>query len=459
MRVTTSLCVLALAGCPDRTISAVAVDQGKVEQLDIPAIPNRNVDILFVVDDSLSMADQQASLRANFPRMVEVLESIEGGLPDVQIGVVTPNLGTSALDGTEAAATSGCAGRGEDGVLRRLGAGGPRFLRDVDDGAGGRERNYPGTLADAFSQLADVGTNGCGIEQHLGAIERATDGSHPENAGFLRPEASLAVIVIADEDDCSLAKSSLFDVYPRTDSTWGTRTNFRCTSQGVTCQTPATPFDDALGPREDCHPSDGSGEVASIDHYIDHLKSLKPEPRDLVVAGIVGDPDPFEIVADGGIHVLGSSCPTGSSQVATPAVRTNAFLEGFEQRARTTICDNDLSAGLVEIAAAIKDAIVDPCFDNTLLDVDPTTPGPQYECTVTEVRRHPGENDEELTVLPPCDAAGPPCWRVEEDAEQCSYTAADPHLKLVVDFGGQPTDPYLHIRADCVTANPDIPEL
>jgi hypothetical protein len=65
-------------------------------------------------------------------------------------------------------------------------------------------------LAQAFSQLASVGTNGCGIEQHLEATKRALDGN-PLNAGFVRDSAFLAVIVIADEDDCSLASSALFD--------------------------------------------------------------------------------------------------------------------------------------------------------------------------------------------------------------------------------------------------------
>jgi len=459
MRATMGLCLLALsAGCPDRSISAVEVDQGKVEQIDIPAIPNRNIDILFLIDDSPSMEDEQTSLRANFPRMVDVLESIEGGLPDVQIGVVTPNLGTSALDGTQAATVGSCSGRGEDGVLRQLGTGGPRFLRDVDDGAGGRERNYPGTLADAFSQLANVGADGCGIEQHLGAIERATDGSRPENAGFLRPDAYLAVIVIADEDDCSLEHSSLFDAVSRTDPAYGPKINFRCTSQGVVCDTPSTPFDAAIGPRQDCHPV-GNGEVASIDRYVDHIKSLKTDPRDIVVAGIVGDPDPFEIVKQGGVNVLGSSCPAGGTEVAFPAVRTGAFLDQFPLRDRSTICSTDLAQGLVDIGAVIKELVIEPCFDNTLLDVDPQTAGPQYDCTVTEVRRREGEDDLELDVLPACGTDQFPCWRIEEDATRCSYTHADPHLKLVVERGGVPADPDLHVKASCVTANPDDPVL
>ena len=455
------LAVLASTGCPDRTISAVPVDQGKVEVKDIPAIPKRDIDILFMIDDSPSMQDEQESLKANFPRMVDVLNSIDGGLPDVQIGVITPNLGTSALDGTQAAPIGGCSGRGDDGVLRqRDGMTGPRFLRDVDDHAGGRQRNYTGTLADAFSDFASVGITGCGIEQHLGAIERATDGSKPENAGFLRDDAYLAVIVIADEDDCSLQKSSLFDANPRLGAGYGEKTNFRCTSQGVVCDTPSTDFEAATGPREDCHPRADITEVAAVDRYADHIKSLKHNPRDIVVAGIVGDPTNFEIVKDGGFTGLANACPGGgTTKVAFPAVRTDNFLEQFPLRTRSTICATDLSQNLVEIGALIKAVIVEPCFDNDLLDVDPATPGPQYDCSVTEVRRRPGFDDEELDVLPACSSGQFPCWRIEEDAVKCSYTNADPHLKLVVDRGAVPADPDLHVKASCVTTDASGPVL
>lgn len=458
-----SVLVVLLAGCPDRTIVGVTPEQGKVEVKDVPANPKRDIDILFQIDDSQSMEDEQASLRANFSRLVGVLESIDGGLPDVQIGVITPNLGASAIDGTVAAPIGSCSGQGEGGVLRAQSNGGPRFLRDVDDHAGGRDRNYTGTLADAFASLASVGTNGCGIEQHLEAVKRALDGSNPENASFLRPDAYLAVIVIADEDDCSLAHSTLF-AGDRTDPTYGDRVNFRCTSQGVACDSPATDFETATGVRKDCHPRFDATEVTPIDRYVGFLKSLKPDPRDVVVAGIVGEPEPFEITKKGATTVLKDSCapgsgPGGSTGIAFPAVRTADFLEQFPLSARTTICDGDLSDGLTKIGALLKDAIVDPCFDNTLADEDPATPGTQPECSVSEIRRRIGQPDEELGIIPSCDTGTFPCWRVEEDAVHCAYTKADPHLKLVIDRNGGIAGADIHIKASCVTTGSDGPVL
>lgn len=449
-----SIWLLALlAGCPDRTISALPPVQDKIEVKDIPAVPRRDVDILFVVDDSGSMVDEQASLRTNFERFIAVLESLDGGLPDVHIGVITPNLGTSALDGTTAPPTGTCVDRGEAGALRAL-TDGPAYLSDVDDGSGGRTRNYSGTLTEAFSQIANVGAAGCGIEQHLEAMKRALDGSQPQNAGFVRPGAYLAVVIVADEDDCSLAKSTIFDA-PR-DASYGDIVNFRCTSEGVSCDV-GNPDLNVPGAREDCHPDEASTTIAGVDRYIEFLRTLKADPRDVVVAGILGTPTPFATTGEKGPTTLSPSCRY-DGQFAFPAVRTAAFLEGFEHATLAPICAGDLSGSLTQIGALVKEVINDPCFDHPLLDADPEVPGPQYDCSIVEFRRIPDGPDQDLRVLPPCDASGAvPCWRIVEDPVKCAYTATDPHLKLVIDRGTELPAPDIRVRASCVTTDAPAP--
>ena len=449
---------LLLPGCPDRTISAVVPEQGSVEVKDIPAVPRRKIDILFQIDSSASMEEEQASLRANFPRFIEVLETIQGGLPDVHIGVITPDMGASALDGSLASGIAGCTGRGKNGALRQLPNTTIRYLADEIDGAGNRVRNYPGTLAEAFSSLADVGFDGCGVEQHLEATRAALD-NHPDNGGFLRDDAYLAVIIIADEDDCSLAKSTLFSGIPQ-DSAYGDRVNFRCTTEGVECDTPAIPFEDAPGERRDCHPKFDSQMIASVDRYVDFFKSRKRDPRDVFVAGIVGPQDPFRITSKpNGATVLASSCPQ-DNQLALPAVRMGYFFDQFEQRnTRATICDADLSGALTDIAAAIKVIPGERCFRNDLADIDPETDGPQYECSITEYLRNPGGTDEELAIIPRCGSGSLPCWRIEDDATECFYTEADPHLKLVIDRSGPAPGNDVFIKANCVTADSSGPAL
>src|SRR5688572_13525992 len=175
---TTSLLGLAtvglLTGCPDRTISEVNPQQGRVEYKDIPVTVNRDIDILFIIDDSPSMLDKQTNLKANFPNFINVLNTIEGGLPNVHLGVVSSDVGTKGADDATAGPGIGsgpgsCSGNGKSGNLQvgPNGAtllGGNLFISDVKNSAGLRDVNYTGKLEDAFSAIASLGAGGCGFE-------------------------------------------------------------------------------------------------------------------------------------------------------------------------------------------------------------------------------------------------------------------------------------------------------
>src|SRR5215208_5480854 len=118
---------LSLLGCLDRTISKVNPQQGRVEYKDIPVTVNRNIDILFVVDDSPSMLDKQTNLKNNFPNFINVLNTIEGGLPNVHIGVASSDMGTKGADDAAAGPGIGsgpgsCSGTGKGGVLQTNGS-------------------------------------------------------------------------------------------------------------------------------------------------------------------------------------------------------------------------------------------------------------------------------------------------------------------------------------------------
>jgi hypothetical protein len=141
-----------LSGCPDRDVSAVDPNQSKEQQKEIPVSLNRNIDILFMVDDSGSMRQEQESLAANFPRFIEVLESIEGGLPNIHLGVISSNVGTGPVGG----GGDSWAGNGDNGnLLVKDGcpalSGGDLFIKDVvvDEETGTRESSSsrgPGRL-------------------------------------------------------------------------------------------------------------------------------------------------------------------------------------------------------------------------------------------------------------------------------------------------------------------------
>jgi hypothetical protein len=159
-----------------------------------------------------------------------------------------------------------------------------------------------------------------------------------------------------------------------------------------------------------------------------------------------------------GISQLSNACPSATGNVALPAVRMGALIGSFQSTV-TSICNDDLSEGLEDIGQLIVDKIDPGCFENDLLDVDPNTPGPQFDCSVVEVRRRANQADEELRVFGPCEKGGFPCWRVEEDAANCFFTDADPHLRLVIDYNGEVVGTDIFIKSQCVTTDSTGPVL
>ena len=450
------LALALLAGCPDRTISAVNPEQGRVEYKDIPVTVNRDIDILFVVDNSKSMADKQSNLATNFPDFINVLQAIPGGLPNVHLGVVSSDMGAKATqDATPATGVGGCTGSGDDGRLRTNASVTGTFISDVDPGTGARIKNYTGDLATVFGQIAKVGDTGCGFEQHLESMKRAL--TNPANGDFLRRDAYLAVIFIADEDDCSMSHTALLG--PES-AALGTLQSFRCTRFGVTCaQGGATP--DAMkqvGSKGQCAPNESSPYLESVKSYVTFLKGLKADPKQVIVAGIMGTLEPFQVelrAPQGQTAVepaLAHSCSyTGAMglEVADPPTRLKYFLDQFPDRSTfTTICQRNLSDGLSQIANLLRSIVGDPCIQGTLADANPEADGPQYECSVSDVTK-PGTKDARETVIPACqtDLGNKPCWHIVADAEQCM---ADDHLMLKIERTQDPP-PETHIIANCVT--------
>src|SRR5688572_6560767 len=85
---------------------------GRVQVVSVPVTPNRDLDLLFVVDDSASMADKQNNLAINLPNFINVLSTLEGGLPNVHMGVVTTDMGTKGTQVAAAGPGVGTVGQG-----------------------------------------------------------------------------------------------------------------------------------------------------------------------------------------------------------------------------------------------------------------------------------------------------------------------------------------------------------
>lgn len=155
----------------------VVVDPPRIDatQIDVVRQADGIVDILWVIDDSGSMANQRKTLVNNFDRFLDALLTLKVSW---QMGVTT----TNALD---------------QGKLR----GTTKIIKQTTPDGG---------VADAKG-IFEANTTFSGSrtrwEQGLRMAELAVTGANVapggSNAGFLRPNAALAMIVITDEDDAS----------------------------------------------------------------------------------------------------------------------------------------------------------------------------------------------------------------------------------------------------------------
>jgi hypothetical protein len=422
------LALLVLSACPDRPVSAIQPHQSGTDTQQIPLSVNRKVDILFVIDNSISMRDEQASLVANFDAFMTKLENIEGGLPSVHIGVVSSDVGVGGgtLGGN-------CTGQGDDGKLQNTprGACTPPsgfFISDeiAEDGVT-RVKNYSGTLEDTFACIAELGDDGCGMEQHLEAMKRALDGHRPENNGFLRQDAWLAVVIIADEDDCSAKDPAIFSA-STDDATLSQLgpVSFRCTEWGITCDGAPLSRDPATYPGE-CAPRADSPYLHDPLTYAAWLRDLK-QGRDLVmVAGIVGALEPVQTGVDAQNRFgLLPSCGAGAggNGGAVPPVRMQAFFDAFGHYATvTSICNSSLEDALTQIATRLAIVVGTRCISDgaDLTDLFPANPGIQPECAVTSMiaRGTPAQEEtpiarctlvETASGLEPAAGSPRPCW-------------------------------------------------
>jgi hypothetical protein len=127
------------------------------------------------------------------------------------------------------------------------------------------------------------------------------------------------------------------------------------------------------------------------------------------------------------------------------------FLNQFPQRNTfTTICNANLSDGLLQIAELLTAVIGNPCLEGDL-DTDPATAGVQYECLVSDVTAQ-GTDSQTETMLSECATVPPatsdlPCWHLEPDVE-CRATASG--LSLVIERGGGSVPTDTHVQARCV---------
>ena len=328
-----------------------------------------NLDLLFVIDDSGSMADKQNAFNRAFPSLLAQLSAADGGLPNLHLGVVSTDLGTSASGGGTPAAgvgtvgQGGCAAFGKHGDL--LVGSAPvdgKFLRVSRDGTD----NFTGTIAEAFDVMSKLGAVGCGFEQQLGAMRMALD-NNPNNAGFVRESANLGVIVLSDEDDCSTSSPTLFGP---AGGDLGNLDSFRCFRHGVEC----TEGTDFVGLKTSCKPRAASAYISDVTPFRDFLIGLKQgEARRVMFGAVVAEPSRVEVelrqINGQSNLAIAHACTyaTGAgSAVADPAVRFTALARSLPNARVTSICNDDLTAQATQLGQALKGLVNDTCLAEAL---------------------------------------------------------------------------------------------
>jgi len=430
----------------------------------VPQSVERSVDLLFVIDNAGSMFGEQAIVRANFPALIQKLKEVMGGLPNVHLGVTTTDLGTGVFDITYCEEVGGDAGALVTGSCGNP-MGNDRYIIDVEpqsceitkepdntcsshscaqancahepttvlvpDSTTGcpRCRNYENeSLEDVFDCIANLGTMGCGFEQPLEAMYKALDTTNVTNAGFVRENAFLAVVLITDEDDCSGSDPQLFDnTQTDIDSTLGPLTSYRCFEFGVTCDINSRTHQ---GTRQECVPrEDAAALLHPLSRYIQFLQALK-DPQMLVVAAIAGPvtPSPSGIghnmvvgLDDLSNPELQYSCTTAVDG-AVPGIRIYNLISAFNEQedlgmwAYSSICSADYTSALAGIGDEIKDLLEDQCLPAPLkgcadVGVEFGTPRAAQTCAINErclptcsvgEVRFRGTADEYSVWLPPC---------------------------------------------------------
>jgi len=399
---------------------------GAHAELDVAGVGN--VDLLFVVDNSESMRDEQASLSAQFPRLISMLTS--GDLNDdgeidfapvqsLHLAVVSTDLGLPGI--TDIA---GCEGLGDQGILRNAASPdvvgcsaatyNPPFLT-FDREAG----DDPEQLATDLACIATLGVEGCAFEQPLESALKAvwpgndmgvsfvTDpagfgmygnaGPGFPNGDFIRNDpredpSLIAIVLVTDEEDCS---SRRMDHFVAGASANGLDT--RCY------------FESLRG---------AESNLFQVDRYIQLFKMLRPQGReDLVIfAGIVGVPQRLttpDIVADYDFSMPGQpeayfdmllnaeemqemvtdmgtpdvleddgmrpSCDRGADARAFPPRRIVQVAKGFGANGVIqSICQDDFRPAIDAIVGAIGNRLGAPCLPRSI----PRTSDGVIDCDV-----------------------------------------------------------------------------
>ncbi len=428
-RATFVLTIALAAGCTSRTLEAPEIRPAVTVRNTQTYHQNNKLDLLFMVDDSSSMEKMQTKLKQQLPLFMQILESAPGGLPDIHIAVVSSDMGapgdTTIQSCTRFGDQGGFRAAAQDTCLGTTLAPGATFLS-----SGGGVANFTGQISDVFQCIALLGASGCGFESQLASIDRAlgADGQGPppaQNAGFLRDDASLAIVLLTNEDDCSApTNTKLYSENGAPESLanpLGPITGgYRCNRFGHLCTNPKagaknimpplTPTPDVTGNPPilnltDCESNDtDSGMLTPVRKFISDIRALKPDPdNQIFVAAIMAPTTPYAVTWVPSkknnasseqwpqvMHSCGAAGGDDLNPAATdlvsdgsfgdPGVRIAEFLSGFHESVWASICAPTYASALTRIANRINENFSPPCLTGHIALTTAGTP----DCSVVD---------------------------------------------------------------------------
>ena len=383
---------LLLAGCLDHPLKDVEYDKSGEGNESVQVAINKDVDVLFVIDNSGSMAEEQALLSANFASFINVLED-EKVRANYRIGVTTTDAGNPRCPSTTPElghlVLSSCTDRADNGEfvsndqdfsfactdycdkadadlrIKETAAepGGPmkprKWLESIEGNI-----NVEGvdSMVEAFQCYGPQGVAGCGFESHLEsmylALANAKSEKSEQNFGFLRERAILSVVFITDEADCSFNPDAK-EIFTTNKVFWDPSndvapTSAACWNAGVECAG-SSPYSECHAANYDLAGNPGASDedavLQPISKYIEFLQGIENAKKEfdpgqeVLVSLIAGVPIgydrgeaeiPYADALDAEYQSLfgvGPGCiigdPTDPETTAVPPVREREFAEAF----------------------------------------------------------------------------------------------------------------------------------
>jgi len=319
--------------------------QGVTIKQDVRKI--EKVDLLFMIDNSDSMAEEQGKLKEQIPRLIKVLMTGDKTpentsedkdftpAKDIHLAVVSSDMGLpTMLDENNPDKLRHCLGAGDDGyfladatlaISQNMNCPGatdgayPIFLQHVrgDQESTAETLQSAEYLSSEFACMATLGTGGCGFEMQLEAplkalwpsqIDHLNQAQQQLNIKFLADpntgsqghgdmenKAFLRGTPYHPTESDKLSLLAIILISDEEDCSAGAKGNLDFLSSNFSGVT-----NKALNLR--CYYDDlnNLGNKYPVDRYINGFKMLRPEYKDLVVfAAIVGIPPTIEEDANG----------------------------------------------------------------------------------------------------------------------------------------------------------------